>query len=288
MEPKCNQLPRAPCSMEDSATLPLVNPPAIHPNEETGIGEFSETSSSTAKDRMDLRHGQLSIEHCDEIEAQTGRPGRASVWRRQLLSCRWRIQPDDAWMHLPEGGIQMSISSIQKIRNDISCQMNPARHPNTFNCDIRRPELRSKSAAKSQHPALLGSRRHAATACLHGLAEAAVLAAGYAPAIEFLHTGKPLSFVYDVADLWKTKTVGPEAFRIAGLAQRGRLDMPVERSVRMACRDSFRRTGLLSKIIPGIDDVLRAGDLPMPSPPPEASGPAFVDEPGIGDDGHRG
>ena len=41
----------------------------------------------------------------------------------------------------------------------------------------------------------------AATACLHGLTEAAVLAAGYAPAIGFLHTGKPLSFVYDIADL---------------------------------------------------------------------------------------
>lgn len=31
----------------------------------------------------------------------------------------------------------------------------------------------------------------AATACMHGLSEVAVLAAGYAPAIGFLHTGKP-------------------------------------------------------------------------------------------------
>lgn len=38
-----------------------------------------------------------------------------------------------------------------------------------------------------------------ATACLHGLTEAAVLAAGYAPAIGFLHTGKPRSFVHDQA-----------------------------------------------------------------------------------------
>jgi len=30
-----------------------------------------------------------------------------------------------------------------------------------------------------------------ATSCLYGLAEAAILAAGYAPAIDFLHTGKP-------------------------------------------------------------------------------------------------
>ena len=127
-----------------------------------------------------------------------------------------------------------------------------------------------------------------ATACLHGLAEAAVLAAGYAPAIGFLHTGKPLSFVYDIADLWKTKTVVPEAFRIAGEAQKGKLRMPVERAVRIACRDRFRSTRLLSKIIPQIEDVLKAGELPMPEPAPEALGPAFKSETGDADDGHRG
>lgn len=127
----------------------------------------------------------------------------------------------------------------------------------------------------------------AATACLHGLAEAAVLAAGYAPAIGFLHTGKPLSFVYDIADLWKLDTFVPEAFRIAGLHARGRLDMAPDRAVRLACRDAFRKTGLLSKIIPGIEAVLEAGELSRPAPPPEASRPAFPDATS-GDQGHRG
>lgn len=128
----------------------------------------------------------------------------------------------------------------------------------------------------------------AATACLHGLAEAAVLAAGYAPAIGFLHTGKPLSFVYDIADLWKLETVVPEAFRIAGQQAKGRLDMAPDRAVRLACRDAFRRTGLLAKIIPQIEEVLSAGELPMPEPPPEAAGPAFDDDDASGDEGHRG
>lgn len=128
----------------------------------------------------------------------------------------------------------------------------------------------------------------AATACLHGLTEAAVLAAGYAPAIGFLHSGKPLSFVYDVADLFKIDTVVPEAFRVAGQAAKGRLTMPPERAVRLACRDAFWRTGLLARIIPLIEEVLEAGELPRPAPPPEAVGPAFEDEKGMGDDGHRG
>lgn len=128
----------------------------------------------------------------------------------------------------------------------------------------------------------------AATACLHGLTEAAVLAAGYAPAIGFLHSGKPLSFVYDIADLWKLQTVVPEAFRVAGQAARGKLDMAPDRAVRLACRDAFRRSGLLSRIVPQIEEVLSAGDLPKPAPPPDTVGPAFEDETGGGDDGHRG
>lgn len=127
----------------------------------------------------------------------------------------------------------------------------------------------------------------AATACLHGLSEAAVLAAGYAPAIGFLHTGKPRSFVYDIADLFKIDTVVPEAFRIAGAHARGTLDMTPDRAVRLACRDAFRRTGLLGKIIPRIEEVLQAGDLPRPEPAPEAAGPAFPDAPNTGDEGHR-
>lgn len=127
----------------------------------------------------------------------------------------------------------------------------------------------------------------AATACLHGLAEAGVLAAGYAPAIGFLHTGKPLSFVYDVADLFKLETVVPVAFRIAGQAAKGRLDMPPERAVRHACRDVFRRTKLLDRIIPAIEEVLAAGGLDKQATPADAVGPAFED-PVSGDDGHRG
>lgn len=127
----------------------------------------------------------------------------------------------------------------------------------------------------------------AATACLHGLSEAAVLAAGYAPAIGFLHSGKPRSFVYDIADLFKLDTVVPEAFRIAGLAAKGKLDMHPDRAVRLACRDSFRKTGLLNRIIPAIEEVLSAGDLPRPGPPPEAQPVAFQ-ETNSGDEGHRG
>ena len=128
----------------------------------------------------------------------------------------------------------------------------------------------------------------AATACLYGLSEAAILAAGYAPAIGFLHRGKPLSFVYDIADIYKFETVAPAAFETAAKIQKGKGDgTAVERQTRIACRDLFRKSGLLDKIIPDIEEILKTGGLDPPIDAPEAAEPAIPKEESSGDDGHR-
>jgi CRISPR-associated protein Cas1 len=122
----------------------------------------------------------------------------------------------------------------------------------------------------------------AATSCLYGVTEAAILAAGYAPAVGFLHTGKPLSFVYDIADIYKFDTMVPVAFQIAAKKPA----MP-DREVRIACRDAFRQTKLLKKIIPGIEEILSAGEIEPPSPPKDSQPPAIPEPEKIGDQGHR-
>lgn len=121
-----------------------------------------------------------------------------------------------------------------------------------------------------------------ATASLYGVTEAAVLAAGYAPAVGFIHTGKPLSFVYDVADIYKFETVVPIAFEVAAKSPAN-----PERVVRLRCRDIFRETKLLERIIPGIEEMLSAGGVQPPDAAPEQVGPAFADAKPIGDAGHR-
>jgi CRISPR-associated protein Cas1 len=122
----------------------------------------------------------------------------------------------------------------------------------------------------------------AATSCIYGVTEAAVLAAGYAPAVGFLHSGKPLSFVYDIADIYKFETVVPVAFKIAA-----KNSSQPDRQVRIACRDIFRETKLLKRIIPGIEEILAAGGIEPPPPPEDAQPPAIPEPEHLGDMGHR-
>jgi CRISP-associated protein Cas1 len=123
----------------------------------------------------------------------------------------------------------------------------------------------------------------AATSCLYGITEAAVLAAGYAPAIGFVHSGKPLSFVYDIADIIKFDTIVPKAFEIAA-----RKPAQPDREVRLACRDSFRSDKTLARLIPLIEEILAAGGIEPPEAPADAQPPAIPEPSPQGDAGHRG
>lgn len=122
----------------------------------------------------------------------------------------------------------------------------------------------------------------AATSCLYGVTEAAILAAGYAPAIGFLHSGKPLSFVYDIADLIKFDTVVPIAFKVAATQPQH-----PDRQVRIACREIFRSSKTLKTIIPLIEEVLAAGEIQPPPPPKDIQPPAIPEPESIGDSGYR-
>jgi CRISPR-associated protein Cas1 len=90
-----------------------------------------------------------------------------------------------------------------------------------------------------------------ANACLYGICHAAVVSAGFSSALGFIHTGKMLSFVYDVADLYKTEVTIPAAFSAAAEGEDG-----IERRVRLGCRDTFVSTRLLERIIPDVQAAL--------------------------------
>lgn len=109
-----------------------------------------------------------------------------------------------------------------------------------------------------------------ANSCLYGICHAGVVSAGFSPALGFIHTGKMLSFVYDIADIYKTQVAVPTAFRAVAESQDG-----LERRVRLACRDMFVSTRLLEKIIPDIQTALAC-----PSKGAPGEGEQFDHEPG--------
>lgn len=99
----------------------------------------------------------------------------------------------------------------------------------------------------------------AANSCLYGVCHAAIVAAGFSPAIGFIHTGKMLSFVYDIADLYKTEVTIPAAFRAASLGATG-----LEAGVRRGLRDQFVATRLLDHIVVDVSRVIDAAGVALP------------------------
>jgi CRISPR-associated protein Cas1 len=91
----------------------------------------------------------------------------------------------------------------------------------------------------------------AAHSCLYGIVQAAIVSAGFSPALGFIHTGKMLSFVYDIADLYKAELTVPLAFQTVAESQ-----YDLEPRVRRACRDVFHRERLLQRLVPDLEKVL--------------------------------
>lgn len=102
-----------------------------------------------------------------------------------------------------------------------------------------------------------------ANACLYGLCHAVIVALGYSPGLGFIHTGKQLSFVYDIADLYKADYAIPIAFEAAGEDKEMHENPPppkerltVERRTRYKMRGLFARTKLVERIPRDIAHVL--------------------------------
>ncbi len=95
----------------------------------------------------------------------------------------------------------------------------------------------------------------AANALLNGICHAAIVSGGYSTALGFIHTGKQLSFVYDISDLYKAEYTIPTAFKIVSESKQD-----VEKRTREACREKFREGKLLQQILPDIDHILEIDD----------------------------
>ena len=79
-------------------------------------------------------------------------------------------------------------------------------------------------------------------------------------ALDFVHRGDQLSFVLDVADLYKVEHMVPLAFGILAKKGNGAKPRPtLEMDVRRGCRDIFKQSKLLDRIVNDATSLIDAG-----------------------------
>lgn len=94
-----------------------------------------------------------------------------------------------------------------------------------------------------------------ANTVLYSICQAAIVSLGYSPGLGFIHTGKMLSFVYDIADLYKAETSIPAAFSVVGGSYTN-----LEAEVRTACRRTIRSAHVLKRIAEDIAWIFEQHD----------------------------
>lgn len=96
----------------------------------------------------------------------------------------------------------------------------------------------------------------AGNACLYGVCHAAINGIGASPGLGFIHTGSAISFVLDVADLYKADCTIPLAFDLVA-------DQRVEeRDMRLAFRDKLSDGRLLRRIVRDVHMLLLGQEEP--------------------------
>jgi CRISP-associated protein Cas1 len=101
-----------------------------------------------------------------------------------------------------------------------------------------------------------------ANSCLYAVCQAALNSVGYSPALGFIHTGKPLSFAYDIADLYKAETTIPAAFETVASPY-----IDLDSAVRRNCREKFSDNRLMQRLVNDIDRLLEYSSLDAEAEP---------------------
>jgi CRISP-associated protein Cas1 len=94
----------------------------------------------------------------------------------------------------------------------------------------------------------------ASAQCMYGIAHAVITALGCATGLGFVHSGHELSFVMDVADLYKTEIGIPIAFDVVAQDEDD-----VGSRTRRALRDRVNKAGLLERCVDDIKALLAQG-----------------------------
>jgi CRISPR-associated protein Cas1 len=269
--------------------------------EHAGVEREANSIAFYVKDGEDLTMTQVPV--CDIALLMLGPGTRLSHGAMDILSrnnclVAWTGEEGVRMYAFGTGGTHSSERLLRQarmvsdpaLRLETCRQLYGVRFPEALQPDVTIEQLRGKEGYRVRNLYQLHAAKHgiewegrsydrnkwqgadsanralsAANACLYGVCHAAVLGMGFSPAMGFIHTGKQLSFIYDLADLYKMELAVPVAFREAAA---GADDL--DRRVRIALRDVFRETGFMARV---------AKDLMAIFGPDESDTEQFDDDP---------
>ncbi|WP_019776153.1 type I-E CRISPR-associated endonuclease Cas1e [Streptococcus sobrinus] len=173
---------------------------------------------------------------------------------------------------------QAKLVSNSRSRLQVARKMYQMRFPNEDVSKLTMQQLRGREGARIRRVYALQAKKHniswtkreynpenfedgtpvnqalsAANVALYGLVHSVIVALGASPGLGFVHTGHDLSFVYDVADLYKAETTIPIAFEIAANCQPGD---DIGKITRLKVRDSFVDGKLMVQIVKDLQNLL--------------------------------
>lgn len=173
---------------------------------------------------------------------------------------------------------QAKLVSNSRLRLQVARKMYQMRFPNEDVSELTMQQLRGREGARIRKVYRLQAKKHdipwtkrdynpenfedgtpvnqalsAANVALYGLVHSVIVALGISPGLGFVHTGHDLSFVYDVADLYKAETTIPIAFEIAANST---LEDDIGRITRLKVRDCFVDGKLISQIVKDLQYLL--------------------------------
>lgn len=178
---------------------------------------------------------------------------------------------------------QASLVSNTRTRLDVARKMYQMRFPNEDVSKLTMQQLRGREGARMRQVYRSLAKKHGvewegreyniedfdsgsivnkalsvANVALYGLVHSVIVSIGMSPGLGFIHTGHDLSFVYDIADLYKTAITIPIAFEIAGSASE---EDNIERMTRLKIRDLFVSGKIIEKIVNDLQFLISTNEI---------------------------
>ncbi len=173
---------------------------------------------------------------------------------------------------------QAILVSNRRLRLDVARKMYQMRFPNEDVSNLTMQQLRGREGARVRKVyrtlakeynvkwtgreynvddfeagTVVNKALSVANVALYGLVHSVIVALGLSAGLGFIHTGHDLSFVYDIADLYKAEITIPISFEIASSYDD---EDDIERLTRLKVRDYFVSGKIMKQVVKDVQYLL--------------------------------